>query len=40
MVRLAVGETAVLLHLPPLSLVGVSIVMERGCQQSDSLADG
>ena len=25
---------------PPLPLVGVSIVMERGCQQNDSLADG
>ena len=30
-VRLAVGETIILLH-PPLPLVGVSIWMERGCQ--------
>ena len=37
--HLAVGETVILLH-PPLSLVGVSIVMERGCQRNDSLADG
>ena len=29
--KLAVGETVILLH-PPLSLVGVSIWMERGCQ--------
>ena len=36
---LAVGETVILLT-PPLPLVGVSIVMERGCQQNDSLADG
>ena len=35
----AVGEIVILLH-PPLPLVGVSIVMERECQQSDSLADG
>ena len=28
---LAAGETVILLH-PPLSLVGVSIGMERGCQ--------
>ena len=28
-----------LLH-PPRPLVGVSIRMERGCQQNDSLADG
>ena len=36
---LAVGETVILLH-PPLPLVGVSIGVERGCQQNDSLADG
>ena len=36
---LAVGETVILLH-PPLPLVGVSIGMERGCHQNDSLADG
>ena len=36
---LAVGETVILLP-PPLPSVGVSIVMERGCQQNDSLADG
>ena len=36
---LAVGETVILLP-PPLPLVGVSMVMERGCQQNDSLADG
>ena len=39
-VTLAVGETAILLH-PLLPLVGVSISMERGCQQIDrNLADG
>ena len=37
--RWAVGETVILLT-SPLPLVGVSIVMERGCQQNDSLADG
>ena len=37
--RIAVGETVVLPH-PPLPLVDVSVVMERGCQQIDSLADG
>ena len=37
--RLAIGEVVVLLHLP-LPLAGVSIGMERGCQQNDSLADG
>ena len=37
--ELAVGETVILLH-PPLTLVGVSIAMERGRQQNDSLADG
>ena len=31
--RLAVGEAAILLH-PPLPLVGVSVGMERGCQQN------
>ena len=36
---LAVGETVILLH-PPLPLVGEAMLMERGCQQSDSLADG
>ena len=35
----AVGETVILLH-PPRPLVGVSIGMERECQQNDSLADG
>ena len=38
-VRLAVGETVFLLHHPPPS-VGVSIAIERGRQQNDSLADG
>ena len=33
------GETVILLH-PPLPLVGVSIVMETGCQQNDSLVRG
>ena len=36
---LAVDETVILLH-PPLSLVGVSIVMERERQRNDSLANG
>ena len=36
---LAIGETVILLTLP-LHLVGVSIDMERECQQNDSLADG
>ena len=35
----AVGETAILLH-PSLLLVGVSIWMERGRQQNDSLTNG
>ena len=35
----AVGETVILLQ-PPLPLVGVSMWMERGRQQNDSLADG
>ena len=39
-VRLAVGETSVILLHPPLPSVGVSIVMERERQQNDSLADG
>ena len=38
-VDVAVGETVILLH-PLLPLVGVSIWMERGCQQTDSLANG
>ena len=39
-IDLAVGETVILLHAP-LPVVGVSIVMERECQQNDrSLADG
>ena len=33
------GGTVVLLH-PPLHSVGVSMWMERGCQQNDSLAGG
>ena len=37
--HLAVDETVILLH-PPLPLVGVSIGMERGCQQNDSLVRG
>ena len=39
MVDLAVGETAMLLH-PALPSVGISIGMERGCQQSDRHATG
>ena len=35
----AAGESAILLH-PPLPSAGVSIGMERGCQQNDSLAVG
>ena len=35
----AVGETVTLPH-PPLPAAGVSIGMERGCHQNDSLADG
>ena len=35
----AVDDTVVLLH-PPLPLAGVSTVMERGCQQNDSLVNG
>ena len=31
--------TVILLY-PPLPLAGVSIVMERGCQQNDSLVNG
>ena len=37
--RVAVGETVVLLDLPPL-LVGFSVGMARERQQNDSLADG
>ena len=37
--RLTVDETVILLH-PPLPLVGISIVTERGCQQNDSLVRG
>ena len=36
----AVGESSVILLHPPLPLVGVSIEMERGCQQNDSLVNG
>ena len=36
---LAIDETAIPLH-PPLPLVGVSIAMERGRQQNDSLVNG
>ena len=36
---IAVGETVILPH-PPLPAVGVSIGMERGRQQNNSLADG
>ena len=40
-VLLAVGKTVVLRPVsPPLPQAGVSIVMDRGCQQNDSLADG
>ena len=35
----AIGETVILLQ-PPLPLVGVSMGMERWCQQNDSLAEG
>ena len=35
----AIGETVVLLHLP-LPLAGVSIGMQEGRQQNDSLTDG
>ena len=35
----APDKTVILLH-PPLYLVGVSIVMEWGCQQNGSLARG
>ena len=37
---IAVGETVVLLHLPPSFSGCVSIAMERGRQQNDSLANG
>ena len=36
---LAIDETVIPLH-PPLPLAGVSIVMERGCQQNDCLVRG
>ena len=36
---LAVDETVILLQ-PPLDLIGVSIVMERGHRQNDSLVNG
>ena len=39
LVVLAVDETVIMLHLP-LSLVGVSVAMERERQQNDSLANG
>ena len=38
-VGIAVGETVILLH-PSLPLAGVSLGLERECQQNDSLADG
>ena len=40
--KVAPGETVALLHSAPpcLSLLGVSVGMERGCQQNDSLAVG
>ena len=38
--RLAAGDSSVIQLHPPLRLAGVSIDMERGCQQNDSLADG
>ena len=40
-IQVAVGETVILLLHPPPPSAGVSIGMERGCQQNDmSLADG
>ena len=36
---LAAGETVILSH-PPLPLAGVSVGIEKGCQESDSPADG
>ena len=39
-VKIAVGESSVILLHPALPSVGVSIWMNRGCQQNDSLADG
>ena len=36
----AVGETAILLHPTPPTEAGVSIGMEEGYRQNDSLADG
>ena len=38
-VAAAVDETGILLH-PPLPSAGVSIAMERGCQQNNRLVDG
>ena len=38
-VKMAVGETGILLH-PPLPLVGALTAVERGCQSNNSLADG
>ena len=38
-VRVAPDETVILLH-PPVSLYGVSIGINRGCRQNDSLANG
>ena len=38
-VKIAVGETVILLH-PPLPLVSVSIGTKRVCHQNDSLANG
>ena len=38
-VGVAVDETVILLQ-PPLPVAGVSIVMERGRQQNDSLVNG
>ena len=39
MAAIAIGETVILLHLL-LALLGVSIGMQTGCQQNDSLAVG
>ena len=38
--RVAAGETVILLHSLSTFRTGVSIAMERGHQQNDSLADG
>ena len=37
---MAVGGTVIICCTPLSNSVGVSIVIERGCQQNDSLADG